>query len=73
MIIPPASLADDVLTGILEEFISREGTDYGLVELSLSQKVAALKPQVLCGDVLIVYDETLQTVNLLPKQYAAGL
>ncbi|HEY7774611.1 MAG TPA: YheU family protein [Marinagarivorans sp.] len=72
MIIPPAKLDPEVLNSILEEFITREGTDYGLDELNLQEKVAKLYPQVLKGEVLILFDEQYQTLQLINKQdYAA--
>lgn len=67
MIIPYKSLSADVLQSILEEYISREGTDYGEYELSLSQKVERLLPQIHSGNVLIVFDEMTESVQLLPK------
>ncbi len=67
MIIPANDLAKDVLHNILEEFITRDGTDYGETELNLAVKVDRLMPQVLSGQVLLVYDEGLQTVNLMSK------
>ena len=68
MIIPPSQLPPETLLNILEEFITREGTDYGAVEQALSQKVASLKTQVLCGAVLIVFDEASESINLLAKE-----
>ena len=68
LIIPPDQLSEEVLTGILEAYINRDGTDYGAIEMSLSEKVAYLRPQVMNGHVLIVYDEETSSVNLLPKR-----
>lgn len=73
MIIPYQSLSSDVLQNIIEEYISREGTDYGEYELSLEQKVQRLLPQVKSGEVLIVFDEITESVQLLPKaDYGRG-
>lgn len=73
MIIPPNSMPEDTLVAVLQEFINREGTDYGAEELSLDEKVARLRPQVASGDVLIVFDDTSQSVHLVPKeQYQAA-
>lgn len=73
MIIPPSQLNPDVLNNILEEFITREGTDYGQQELNLQEKVERLHPQVMKGEVLIVFDERLQNIQLLSKEdYALG-
>lgn len=73
MIIPYQSLSPDVLQSIIEEYISREGTDYGEYELSLEQKVQRLLPQVKSGDVLIIFDELTESVQLISKaEYAPG-
>ncbi len=64
MIIPPEQLSQEALQGVLEEFIGREGTDYGEQELSLEEKVALLRPQVTRGEVVIVYDEFLESLTL---------
>jgi uncharacterized protein YheU (UPF0270 family) len=68
MIIPPESLSAEALQGVLEEFISRDGTDYGESELSLEAKVNRLKPQVMRGEVLIVFDEVLEGVTLMTRE-----
>ncbi|MCR6649981.1 MAG: YheU family protein [Cellvibrionaceae bacterium] len=68
MIIPPQSLSAEALQGVMEEFISRDGTDYGEQELSLQAKVERLKPQVLRGDVLIVFDEAQECVTLMTQE-----
>lgn len=65
MIIPPESLSAEALQGVLEEFISRDGTDYGESELSLEAKVNRLRPQLMRGEVLIVFDEVLEGVTLM--------
>ncbi len=71
MIIPPEKLTLEVIRGIVEAFITREGTDYGEREFSLQDKVRHLMPQVLRGEVLIVYDDATESVNLVPKEDAA--
>ncbi len=40
--VPPQRLQADILQALLEEFASRDGTDYGERELSLEQKVGSL-------------------------------
>jgi Uncharacterized protein conserved in bacteria len=72
MIIPPESLSAEALQGVLEEFISRDGTDYGESELSLEAKVNRLKPQVMRGEVLIVFDEVLEGVTLMTREEWRG-
>jgi uncharacterized protein YheU (UPF0270 family) len=38
MIIPHRRLSPDALRGVIEAFITREGTDYGLHEVPLADK-----------------------------------
>lgn len=64
--IPWNQLSEEVLEGLIEEFITREGTDYGEREVSLTEKVEQVKAQIVRGDVQIVFDEKLETCNLLP-------
>ena len=68
MIIPPNQLSAEALQGVLEEFIGREGTDYGEEELSLEEKVARLRLQVTRGEVVIVYDEFFETLTLMRRE-----
>lgn len=68
MIIPYADLAEDTLNNLIEYYVLREGTDYGEQEVALAEKVAAVKCQLKSGEVLIVYSELHETVNLMPKQ-----
>lgn len=69
MIIPHEQLSDDALRGLMEEFITREGTDYGW-ETSLERKVEQVKAQIQRGDVAIVFDPATESVSLLTRQQA---
>ena len=68
MIVPPDQLNEDVLRGIIESFITREGTDYGEREWSLADKVEQLLPKVVKGEVVIVYDEASESITLIERQ-----
>lgn len=72
MIIPHQSLNDETLNAVIEGFILREGTDYGLEEYSLSEKIAQVKQQLTGGTVVLVYSELHETVNILPKEQFTG-
>jgi uncharacterized protein YheU (UPF0270 family) len=54
--VPLERLDAEVLTAMLEEFATRDGTDYGLRELSLGEKVENLMRQLTCGELSLVYD-----------------
>ncbi|GGY67976.1 UPF0270 protein YheU [Cellvibrio zantedeschiae] len=70
MIIPHEQISADALQGLIEEFITREGTDYGEMEVSLSQKVAQVKRQLTQGEIVIVFDPATESVSILTKHDA---
>lgn len=68
MIIPIADLSEDAVLNIIEGFVLREGTEYGEADVSLQQKVQQVLTQLTSGEVLLVYSELHETVNIIPKQ-----
>jgi uncharacterized protein len=66
--IPPDALPHEILAALLEEFITREGTDYGDHELTLAEKVSRLKPQISRGDVLILFDTDSEQVHIMTRR-----
>ena len=67
IVIPPSQLPPDTLQAMIESFIVREGTDYGDVEQNLAHKVAQVNRQLERGDVLIIWDESTESCNLLTR------
>jgi hypothetical protein len=65
--IQPELLAPEILNSVLEEYIHREGTNYGEVEYSLEAKVKQLHSQIVKGDVLIVFDPESESVTLMTR------
>lgn len=63
--IPLESLSPEALRGVVEEFITREGTDYGHAEQTLEGKVADVMLQLERGEAKIAYDPELQSVTLI--------
>lgn len=68
MIIPIEQLAADTLTAIIEDFILREGTDYGANQVELADKISQVRQQLQQGTVVIVYSELYETINLMPAE-----
>lgn len=68
MLIPWQELAADTLDRLIEAFVLREGTDYGDEEVNLADKVHNVRRQLEQGQVLIVYSQTEESVDLLTKQ-----
>ncbi len=68
MIIPYTELSPEALQGLIEEFITREGTDYGEGEFTLAQKVAQVRVQLERKEAFIVFDEISERCNILTKE-----
>lgn len=66
--VPHAQLSSEALEALLEEFITREGTDYGLVEHTLEQKKASVRAQLTRGHVVIVFDPESESVTLVRRE-----
>ncbi len=65
--ITPSSLSPDALQSILESFVLREGTDYGVQEISLDKKVENLKRKLDRKDIYLVFDPNTESVTFLTK------
>ncbi|MCU6303397.1 YheU family protein [Enterobacter cloacae] len=72
MIIPWQDLVPETLDNLIESFVLREGTDYGEHERSLEQKVNDVKRQLKSGDVVLVWSELHETVNIMPRNAFHG-
>ncbi len=67
MEIPFQKLKPDILRGVIEEFVLREGTDYGERSFSLEQKVNEVKEQLQRGEVYISFDGEEESCNILKR------
>ena len=72
MISPWQDLSPETLDNLIESFVLREGTDYGEHERSLEQKVNDVKRQLKSGDVVLVWSELHETVNIMPRNAFHG-
>ena len=66
--IPPESMSREALDGLIEEFVTRDGTDYGIEECALEMKKSAIMSQIDRRDVVIVFDPQSQTCNIIAKE-----
>ena len=63
MEIPHSQLSKEVLDAVIEEFITREGTDYGDRVISLDDKVEQVRVQLDRGDVFLSFDPLSQSCS----------
>ena len=59
------ALSADALRGLIEEFVSREGTDYGEREKSFEDKVRDVERQLESGEARIVFDLFQESANIV--------
>jgi uncharacterized protein YheU (UPF0270 family) len=65
LLIPADSISAEGLEGLIEEFVSRDGTDYGASEVSFATRIEQVRKQIARGEVSVVFDIATQTANLV--------
>jgi uncharacterized protein YheU (UPF0270 family) len=68
MIIPYEQLDQITLNNLVEQYILREGTDYGEIEFSLAQKTQQVLAQIKNESIYIIYSELHESVTLVSKE-----
>lgn len=63
--IPFEQLSEDALTGVLEEYITREGTDYGMVERGVEAQLEKARGLLKSGKVVIIFDEVNERCQIV--------
>jgi uncharacterized protein YheU (UPF0270 family) len=71
--VEPRQLHADTLRNLLEEFASRDGTDYGLRETPLDERVAQLRGQLDRRELRLLVDADSGHFDLLKAEQAAAL
>jgi uncharacterized protein len=62
--IPVNKLSHEALQGVIEEFISRAGTDYGEIEASQETKFRQVKYKLENGSAVLIFDDEAETTNI---------
>ncbi len=65
--IPYKQLSPEALQGVIEEFVTRDGTDYGEIEVPLKTKITQVLSQIKSGKAVIVFDHDSETCTILKK------
>jgi uncharacterized protein len=69
LVIPYEKLSAQALQGLIEEVVTRNGTDNGYTQATLEQNVAMVMDQLRRKEVVVVFDESTQTANIVPVKY----
>ncbi len=62
--VPWEQLSSEALSGVLEEFVTREGTDYGDTEFSLDDKKQHVLNQLKNGQAALLFDPDVGTCHI---------
>ncbi len=60
----PDDLSPEALRALVEEFVTRDGTDYGAVERGVEEKIAQVLAQLRSGEARLVFDPETETANI---------
>ena len=67
VLVPYDQLSPGTLEAIIEEFVTREGTDYGETDIPFERKIERVKREIKTGRALIVFDTSMQSCNILSR------
>jgi hypothetical protein len=62
--IPVNKLSHKALRGVIEEFISRDGTDYAEREVPMETKLRHVKYKLENGSAVLIFDDETETTNI---------
>ena len=65
ILVPHAELSAEALTGVIEAFVLREGTDYGERDIPFETKVLQVRGQLERGEAQIVFDPGTESVGIV--------
>lgn len=68
VVLQPDQLSAESLRGLVEEYVTREGTDYGPGNWTLDDKVAQVLRQLEQGEAQIVFDLELGSASIVPTR-----
>lgn len=68
MIIPHTELDPEVLYALIEEIVTRDGTDYGEIELTTEEKVNRAMALLESKKLFITYSELHESCTLQSKE-----
>jgi uncharacterized protein YheU (UPF0270 family) len=72
VVVPYSELSPDALLGVIENFILREGTDYGWRDVAHEAKVAQVRRQLERGEARILFDPLDSSVTIVAVERGFG-
>jgi hypothetical protein len=72
IVVPHSDLSPDALTGVIEAFVLREGTDYGERDVPFETKVMQVRRQLERREAEIVFDPDSESVHIVVRKPGAA-
>lgn len=67
ILVSPESLKAETLQAVIESYVLREGTDYGVSEISLEKKIDNLRNKIDREEIVLVFDPDSESLNFLTQ------
>jgi uncharacterized protein YheU (UPF0270 family) len=71
IVVPYTELSADALTGVIESFVLREGTDYGERDVPFETKVLQVRRQLERREAEIVFDPDTESIDIIVRKPSA--
>jgi uncharacterized protein len=71
IVVPHDELSADALTGVIESFVLREGTDYGERDVDFATKVSQVRRQLERREAEIVFDPNTESIGIVVRKPGA--
>jgi uncharacterized protein YheU (UPF0270 family) len=68
IVVPYTELTPDALTGVIESFVLREGTDYGAQDVPFETKVLQVRRQLERREAEIVFDPNSESIDIVIRK-----
>ena len=68
VIVPYEALSAEALRGVVEEFVMREGTDYGAREVPADEKTEQVLEHLRKGQAVILFDPASETCTIARRE-----
>jgi uncharacterized protein YheU (UPF0270 family) len=68
IVVPHTELSADALTGVIQSFVLREGTEYGEHDVPLETKVLQVRRQLERREAEIVFDPETESIDIVLRR-----
>ncbi|WP_428035238.1 YheU family protein [Amphritea sp.] len=67
MIIPWEQLQPETLTSLIEEFVTRDGTDYGFNETTTQTRIEQVRARLRQGEAVVLFSQSTGQCNIVAR------